>query len=1057
MKFKQSPILETFSFGRDPLWRELTNVHGQDIVYSDELSQLDTFCNQVAGRIPFTSVYGRRIKVSLLELSSCFVVRSEHHYNKDERRRLSLRKHFYEEDSDHLPFFSIPSASWAQVAEEIASHLKFTANDPQVVKIVSALTARDEWRTSQSFENWAMEKLFSLLPPADAIFILYQILMPYADPTLRARVFDGKENWGEYLGFVDLRMYSRTSPVAMALLVPPRCYRNDDAVNIICGNYSPLFGSPGFNSCAYTMHDPKSGGATCTQSAIINCLTLLADRGAWLLGGYTLTYLGKTRIRKDQFGDVEEGCFFEPSNDGQTSNATHVQGMTFDEVSAVLSPKYCGVNRDPVRLPWNEGEYTIDGDLLPIPDEKTKEMAIFDSEKLAERLIIAYVKARCPIILYVNSQRWYSELIPGFKDDPKVEAGHAVVIVGYRRASKPNLYQSDPMPGMVAVGGNRIEGFGCYPRISELIVNDSGYAPFQKLAARRCFAAAVAFDDTENGYPGHLQFHCVMPINLKVGATDCIRALCRANNPKNTREYTHWYSYFHKVWARVENTDYRIDLLHRDDIIPSLFQTASYPFDIGGGLEHDTKGNLFNLNFKRVFDQIQKLPNSLFWCISGYRNVYGLDSIWLFDAQQEMDVETPWLLAFHWNEFGWMSSEPDVPQKNLSVEMQTARNVNVKEHSTVSVKESLQRSVITSCSPKPLENLIRDLQSISGLSLIDLYVLRDVDLRHMKAVGMHLEQPSDLPAELDADSSAIVMSLRSNVEVVADWVEEIFKSCRQTNDIAIAALATYFPHITNRSRQLFAFDNGEKLSRRQLATKAIANTVRLACELRDRGVMKHAVVEIVAGTILDDCHCNRCIVAKAHDKHVIFESTKKSKIRMLCEGLLDVVNEVNQPDWAFAIELEPGATYVINSGDSIRQLLDIANKDYSELVPHLGLNLDIAHANITRRKEALEGKVALLDFREFKDYVVHAHICDTPGMHTRDQQLGTWTPVEHHNSSEYGDLRLLTELANDIANRKTPLPFTGAVAVELEGCGRMAWVHTSLSRLLYMSEFVKHS
>ena len=52
-----------------------------------------------------THIYGPRIKIGLSETSSCFVVRSEHHYNKDERRRLSLRKHIFEINTDEELFF----------------------------------------------------------------------------------------------------------------------------------------------------------------------------------------------------------------------------------------------------------------------------------------------------------------------------------------------------------------------------------------------------------------------------------------------------------------------------------------------------------------------------------------------------------------------------------------------------------------------------------------------------------------------------------------------------------------------------------------------------------------------------------------------------------------------------------------------------------------------------------------------------------------------------------------------------------------------------------------
>ena len=47
--------------------------------------------------MPLGLVYGRRVTVTLSEVSSSIVVRSEHQYRTDDRFRLTLRKHLYEE------------------------------------------------------------------------------------------------------------------------------------------------------------------------------------------------------------------------------------------------------------------------------------------------------------------------------------------------------------------------------------------------------------------------------------------------------------------------------------------------------------------------------------------------------------------------------------------------------------------------------------------------------------------------------------------------------------------------------------------------------------------------------------------------------------------------------------------------------------------------------------------------------------------------------------------------------------------------------------------------
>ncbi len=55
------------------------------------------YCDASAGVLSMLErVYGHRVKVTLSEPSSTIVVRAEHLYNREERFRMSLRKHFYE-------------------------------------------------------------------------------------------------------------------------------------------------------------------------------------------------------------------------------------------------------------------------------------------------------------------------------------------------------------------------------------------------------------------------------------------------------------------------------------------------------------------------------------------------------------------------------------------------------------------------------------------------------------------------------------------------------------------------------------------------------------------------------------------------------------------------------------------------------------------------------------------------------------------------------------------------------------------------------------------------
>jgi hypothetical protein len=117
-----------------------------------------------------------------------------------------------------------------------------------------------------------------------------------------------------------------------------------------------------------------------------------------------------------------------------------------------------------------------------------------------------------------------------------------------------------------------------------------------------------------------------------------------------------------------------------------------------------------------------------------------------------------------------------------------------------------------------------------------------------------------------------------------------------------------------------------------------------------------------------------------------------------------------------------------------------ANSDW--LAKHVGLNVDIAHMRIARIKAA--------DLRPFVDRIVHAHISDHPGMHTHDQIVGSWTNpgLRKGGYSEYLDLLLnRAHSASGQEDSGNSVPFSGAVAVELEGSDRMFWIHDSLARL----------
>jgi sugar phosphate isomerase/epimerase len=331
-------------------------------------------------------------------------------------------------------------------------------------------------------------------------------------------------------------------------------------------------------------------------------------------------------------------------------------------------------------------------------------------------------------------------------------------------------------------------------------------------------------------------------------------------------------------------------------------------------------------------------------------------------------------------------------------------------------------AVMTSSSDRDLEDLFDEVRLISNVDRFDLMVARRSDLRQLTALNGKTGRFERM-AQVIADPQCF--------REIRRWL--IAETDR--HDVRVPALASYYPDI---------------------AVAALANAVQLAIDLakRRRGTvpgeqrMDHAIVEIVCGTVVDPGP-----EGPESPRRLVYD--QDYKLDLLCCSLTEVIRRVREQvgesaAFALALETEPGETYVLNSVASIRKMLERlegtapvegANADW--LCRHVGLNLDIAHMRIARIKAS--------ELRPFADRIVHAHISDHPGMHTHDQIVGSWTHPGRLTGGyrEYLDLLLDRAQSARCQERddKKSLPFSGAVAVELEGCDRVFWIHDSLARL----------
>jgi sugar phosphate isomerase/epimerase len=258
-----------------------------------------------------------------------------------------------------------------------------------------------------------------------------------------------------------------------------------------------------------------------------------------------------------------------------------------------------------------------------------------------------------------------------------------------------------------------------------------------------------------------------------------------------------------------------------------------------------------------------------------------------------------------------------------------------------------------------------------------------------------------------------------------DWANNTFASFKATGH-RLAAFATYFPDISSMHDDDFL-----------AAIHGLSDAIVLASHASNKyDIMTAPIVEAVCGVLAEPCRCKKC---SSQRRVVVFKDTEKQD--RLIRGLHAVVRKVrrllkNRPNKSFSIglELEPGSTYVLRDKNTLFELMTRIESD-PVLREHVGLNLDVGHMRIAN--------ISASDLEPHINQIVHAHISDHPGMHTRDQVLGAWTNVSHLN--EFDEYIVL--LSRREKEKSGPLLFSGAIAIELEGCNRLEWVLASLRDL----------
>ena len=958
-------------------------------------------------RLAQPQVYGP-VQVTLTEPSSSIVVRSEHQYNKQARQRLSLRKHFYElspgspATSQTLHSFRVTEGAHLALEElgrDLPSEEK--ENHKAVLTAIRSLEGK-EFKNLSDYRAAARNATLENGMDEEELDGYSPFIDLAVSSAFRCQQISPGDSYGEYLGFVDLRRYSVQSPLAMGLLVPPKRYRINPGASVIVGNYGPFFGAWPFACSPYVMHDPETGGSTCAEACLIMAMTFLSDRKALIKGSHTLTYLAKK--------DSAE-CRERPEAGAEClwAEKTYPPEGSFP-VDAGLDPQECA------SILQKESHLRVSAYLFC---GKHRSDEAYD--RLISRVIQCYIHVRFPVIFFVDTEKWWGEVKP--------ESGHAVVVVGTRRTG----------PG---------------PDDISFIVHDPGDVPFMERTQEECLAAGYRFySDTATRTWDYPVIQAIFAADHKVTRhfLECIHEL---EEHGATRLGAH-----DALWNLVQDKkDYRIFLLDRDVIPEVVLPTESILSGTGASAgERSRMLAILSGNQRETSRSGELFPPARYWCIAFYEGKT-LVSLWLFGAEttagrkyvRYAEIVPDGLYGFKCDDpkFGIAPAKRGAkPTKqtassthvSASAEVQAGHPPKATGQPTKGASTPLTPSVMTSSSILSLPALAAELRVVQGHSHFDLFLLRDIDLEELerrKSVSLQsFRRPNANPWE-----SPDLTSILANKEVfeqVRSWLIETCKKLKKGDpQFSVKALATYFPDITSLVPK-----------RREESINALVHSCLLAIDMKEEGILEAPIIEIVCGNLLDPCDCDRCS-GRSEDKRRTFFSTPDSKRKLLLDTLALVVKEVythhtsRVPEFVIALELEPGETYVLNGMKVINQLFeDIETNNRPKLGSHIGLNLDIAHMRIAG--------VDAEELQRHSERIVHAHIADHPGMHTRDQPVGTWTPIHVDDEGFYPYLRLMSQ-----RDKESAFPSSNAFALELEGCGRMSWIHRSLNAMRYLANRV---
>ena len=512
-------------------------------------------CDSIAGYLPLNEAYGRGICVTLSEPSTSIVVRSEHQFRHDDRFRYTIRKHIHENEEyqeNHHTLSLVGTASSgavnAAVCEAMFHALAFPTAEPPYASI-DVQAYKSEVRRIESLLMAQATRTASpiSLPELATLFLdrsvtsrhLFKVFCKHLFPPGGCHHFRPTQKLGRYLGFLDVRQTPSRSPVALSVLAPPRRFRHDPHWVIATGDYGRIFGGVGFPATVYAMHDSVASGTYCAQAAIVMILGMLSDRGAQIMGPIDITFQA---VEHQMIRARDVQCSVSESN---ATSAFPAHGLRIDEVARffwpgsrayyVMRTKRQEVVRFTTEFPTRKApDPNVSGDVVLTTPSKVL-------GRLFVRTVQAYIRTRCPVLLFVD---------PSILDGSTCSEPHAIVVIGIRETAAKTKHFL----------------FGPLAHAYEMMYHDPGRRPFMTRATLDIFRAARSYAKPSAGgrcaFAGFIHAAFVTSKKIVTHAIECVMHIRHAR-PRIAYEYI-----FALTVEKHGKVDFRIDLVHSDDILP---------------------------------------------------------------------------------------------------------------------------------------------------------------------------------------------------------------------------------------------------------------------------------------------------------------------------------------------------------------------------------------------------------------------------------------------------------------------------------------------------------